>query len=458
MNLYKKGYTDILTKLAVEESSGLPWWTPLAAAGAAGLGAYGLSRIPFRASAKFPGLRKIRDLAKGRMSRTDIVEREGVSPETLSKWEKFKRQLLHGPEKEWDVLARDIESGKGSRVAWQGSELPVEGTINPVYGSTTRASEQGKIYDFLKRMEDKLEEARFLEKYAPGTSARTLDIGDVLSKYNLKLRKGKNLSGDLSRLQEALNKEFGKGYIIKTRAMGKVDPGAASSGVFPTNKTDLVRAFEDWKLMKSEFMRAKRTAPTLNTAMEQFRTKPGFEGRVIDEMLARNAIIQERLPLETYGKELSSRMKAMGQAPTKEYRVHTIGGQAVPYLAMPRYGAVDPRMVSQYLKAREAAEWAQKNVINKLPQAQRELSYGMDIAPLEGGGFKVIELNTGGSSGLLANPLGSHLLHRAVTGRFSRPAAAMLGGGAALAGGTAGGVATALSGNKQPNMQQQQLA
>ena len=60
----------------------------------------------------------------------------------------------------------------------------------------------------------------------------------------------------------------------------------------------------------------------------------------------------------------------------------------------------------------------------------------VDVAPLEGGGYKVIELNTGSDSGVLESGFNTPLMGRPLTGR-STPAFAAAGG--LLAGGVAAG-------------------
>lgn len=104
-----------------------------------------------------------------------------------------------------------------------------------------------------------------------------------------------------------------------------------------------------------------------------------------------------------------------------------------------------PRAILDYFKARKSARWAQKNLIDKLPSDYKNLHYSLDVAPLKDGGFRVLETNPGVGSGLLDNPVGSHQLHKAITGRYSKPAAAMIGGATGVAGGVGGLAAQQLS-------------
>lgn len=420
------------------EEGGLPSWLPAALAGAGGLGAYALARHPFKGP-KGSTLAKIRELSGGRMVRGDVP--------LLAEGAPWHKKLLHGlrygptvdPDDPAQIARLLKEQKKGIPTVWgPGDEMAAKGTFNPALGPDVSRKAQLRGMDIVEDMDDKLLEAGLLQKYAPGTAAKTLGIGDILDKYNLQLRKGKNLPGDLAKLQEALKKEFGDaGYLMKTRSgQGAVDMNVASSGVFPTEKTDLVKSYEQWRGMRPEFQRLAKGTPKINEVIEKFRTRPGYEGRVVDEALRDNVILQEKLDLERFGPRLSKYMKSKGYGPTREFRVHVLGGKAVPSMAMPRYPT--PAALLDYVRARKAAKWAQKNVLDKLPESHRAMAMGMDVAPIRGGGYRVIETNTGGASGLLDNPITTHQLHKAVTGRYSKPAAGVLAGAGAVGGAGAG--------------------
>lgn len=425
---------------AEEPGGGVVSWLPAILGGAGGLGAYALARHPFKGQ-KGSALAKIREMAGGRMVRGDVPELVSGS----SFLEKLKHYFRYGPTvdpEDAGQVAKFLKSqkkGKGS--IWLGDELAPRKAFNPALGPNVTRKGERAVSNIIEDLEDKLTESRLLEKFAPRTSAKTLDIGDVLQKYSLKLRKGKNLPEDLAKLQKALKTEFGSaGHMIKTRASGgAADLGVASSGVFPTEATDMAAAYAKWKEMKPEFKRLARESSTINRVIEKFRGRPGYEGRVVDEMLRGNAIVQEKLLLEKFGPRVAKYMKSKGYGPTRESRVHVVGGQVIPSLAMPRYPT--PGALLDYARARKAARWVQENVVKKLPVARQGVSMGVDVAPLRGGGYKIIELNVGGQSGLLDNPVGSHLLHKAVTGRYAKPVAGVLAG-AGAAGGVGAGYGT----------------
>lgn len=439
-----------LLKFAEGEESGLPSWLAPALAGAGGLGAYAVARHPFKGP-KGSQLAKIRELAGGRMVRGDVPT---LDPKA-SWFQKLKHSLRHGPSIDPDdpaQVAKLLQSQKkGKPAIWApGDEMAPKGTFNPALGPDPSRKAQSRALGIVEDLDDKLLESQLLQKHVPGTSARTTGIQDVLDKYKLKLRKGKNLPEDLAKLQEALKKEFGAGgYMMKTRSgAGAVDLNVASSGVFPTEATDLAKVHKQWRAMRPEFQQAAKGSPTINKAIEQFRTRPGYEGRVIDEALRDNVILQEKLDLQRFGPRISKYMKSKGFGPTREFRVHVVGGKAVPSMSMPRYPS--PAALIDYVRARKAARWAQKSVLDKLPESHRALSMGMDVAPLRKGGHRVIETNVGGASGLLDNPLTTHQLHKAVTGRYSKPAAGILG--AAGAAGGAGAGLLARDAKKEPGL------
>jgi hypothetical protein len=423
--------SDIATK--EPKSSVIPWWAPLGAGVLAGAGGYGLARRISKGP-KGSELAKIRELAKGSFSRGDLTQMDDIALSKLSPLQRAIRKLRFGPEVDAEGLEA-LSKSKVPKAVWQRDAIAEPGTFNPALGAGTN---EGRAYDIVQDMEDKLLEADVLQKYAPGTVAKTFGLQDFLKRRGIKLRKGKYIEEDLASLQKALQEEFkDTGYLIKTRGGHAIDENVASSGRFPTEETNLVDSLKQWRAMRPDFVNAKKSTPgAINTVIEQFRTKPGYEGRVIEELLKDNVILQEKLPLMQYGKSTAAKMKAKGFSPTREFRVHVVGGQAIPYMATPRYPSVSLTFLKDMYDARKASKWMQKNVLDKLPQEYKGISMGADVAPLRGGGYRVIETNTGGSSGLLDVPGMPHALHKAVTGRFSRPAATALG--TAAAGGVTG--------------------
>jgi len=423
-----------------EESSNLSWLLPLLGAGVGGAGALALGRRAFKAPVGSV-LEKIQQRAAGKFVRAD-PEMLGITEKTSPLMKKVKR-VLYGP----TVPEEALQAGQGA--VWLRDQPHDVGRVfNPALGAGIR---QDSAATLVGKLEDKLREAKLLQKYAPGTSPQTVDIQSLLRKHNINLWP-KNREAGLARLQEVLKKELGPEHIIKTREHGRtVGGGVMSSGVFPTEKTNLSEAFKQWQKMRPSFVKEVGGDEGLGliNAIKKYRKQPGFEGRVIEDILQGNAIAQTRVPLRRYGL-WSPIAKRIGQSPTKEFRVHVVGGQAVPFMAMPRYFRPTPGYIKDYLEARKAARWAQENVLNKLPKKYQGLSYGIDVAPLARGAkgkhpYQVIEMNAGGSSGLLDTPIGSHNLRRLITGRYDPAAQAAIAATGAAGGLGLGAGASALT-------------
>jgi len=233
-----------------------------------------------------------------------------------------------------------------------------------------------------------------------------ISIQELRKLYKLPLRKGKHFAEDLKAIQRAAEEHLGGKALIKPsapRAGG--DVGAASMGAFPSTSSNLTNLHKRWKGIKKDYWEARKTEPFLDVQSE-FTSMPGYKGRLVDEMLANNAIFQRKVPI-----------KPMPSGVGHEYRVHVVGGRAVPSMAVPwvePQGLLD--QLSQKLMARRATRWAQKQ-IDLLPEEYKGISMGMDVVPLQGGGFRALELNPGGQSGFLDFPGSAHNLYRAVTGR-----------------------------------------
>jgi len=261
------------------------------------------------------------------------------------------------------------------------------------------------MYDLAHHLENKARQARVSREFAPEMMPEAISIQELRKLYKLPLRKGRHLAEDLKAIQRAAEEHLGGKALIKPsapRAGG--DPGAASMGAFPSTSSDLANLHKRWKGIKKDYWEARKTEPFLDVQSE-FTSMPGYKGRLVDEMLANNAIFQRKVPI-----------KPMPSGVGHEYRVHVVGGRAVPSMAVPWVepeGLLD--QLSQKLMARRAARWAQKQ-IDLLPEEYKGISMGMDVVPLQGGGFRAFELNPGGQSGFLDFPGSAHKLYRAVTG------------------------------------------
>lgn len=247
---------------------------------------------------------------------------------------------------------------------------------------------------------DKATEAALFQRYAPGSVPLTTRMSDLPAP----------MFGDRLKAYEAhLEKLFPNGYVIKTTT------GAGTGGKFPTNAHGL--------------------AETLAAG--------GPEADVL-KVLLRNpskVVAQERIPIQQ-GNILDKLWGALRGTPsTREMRVHVFNGAVAPTLTLPRFSPF--AAVSTAAQATEAENFV-KDVLAKLPGKFQKGTFAFDVAPLAGGGFKIIESNPGYTSGFLSpgrNPLAGFQLHRALTGRAS-PLGAGIGAGAAAA--TVGAAANAM--------------
>jgi hypothetical protein len=347
--------------------------------------------------------------------------------------------VLYGPE----LLA---QTGKPQKVpglvrhVWDTGTDKVTGAMNLGAGTA-----QKPIVDLLHGG-DKAREAEFFSRYAPGAMGETLSLDKVLQEMGHSPRKGrigrKRLEKLLPELQQHLRTRFPQGFVMKETR------GVQSAGRFPTHKDDLLdllntydqqnlgQVFQD-KLNAVARSQAKNTNPVYR----EMQQTPGWSGRVLDQLRTSpdNVLVQEMLPIERKEGLRGTLADLLGNPRNQEIRVHVEGGRAVPELAVSRY---DPLMhVFDRQKLTDAAAYAQ-SIIDKLPEEYRAANYAMDIAPVQTGGFKLVESNPTANSGLLSNvPLAPELLARQMTGRWGKHVAGAGAGAAAVGAGTAGALA-----------------
>jgi hypothetical protein len=307
---------------------------------------------------------------------------------------------------------------------------------------------------------DKLEEYKFFNRYAPGSMGESVSVADILKElgYRGGSRKltDKQMEKFLPKLQEELRARFPKGFLLKDTQSSQ------SGGVFPKHTDDLTalnKLYKERDLgnMFDQRMKGIDNAAAMGPVYRDMQQEPGWAGRVLSIMQRspEHVLAQEMLPIERKTGLRGSLADLLENPRSQEVRVHVERGQAIPELAMSRY---DPLMhVFERDKLHGAAEFAQ-SIVDKLPAKYRNSNFGMDIAPMQGGGYRMIESNPSARSGVIRqHPIGSELLARQLTGRWSAPVSA-LGGGVAAAGGGAAGYlgGKALQARQQQQQQQQQ--
>lgn len=438
---------------------------------AAGLGAAGVAAPLLYNAIRRPtysthaGLRAIQKASKGRFARTIHDKPKSRAGQWLQKKLYDADELKHISEKQPKKPMKFEGAVHHFDPEWGPKYL--KGTVNP---GTSPAS-QGLSN---RIAEDKWREYLFFEKHAPGSMARTQSMQQVMRQMGVKRvpkdpKKQRQLMDELQgRLGKSYGTEAGKeapgGYLLKEIG------GAQSAGVFPQEKHNFGSLLSKSKQKKiqskldkldKQLDKDEITSAQWEKAFKELRGQEGFAGRVLEQTIKnpRNVVVQQKVPIaETTGlRRLVS--KALGQPASKEIRVHVIGGKAVPELATARF---DPTMgLFERKLPREASEYAQ-SIVDKLPKNVRQTEFGMDIAPLQGGGFKLIEANPGGQSGLLhpeKGPLAPFRLRKAMTGQWSPTVAgAGAGAGALAAGGAAYGGTRAVQGALAPPTEQKVAA
>jgi len=444
-------YTIKIGKEQTDKKTVLPSWLPAVAGLGTVAGVYALSRRRIKAP-KGTQLRRIQEAAGGEMFHGDSAYYAKLrnKGKPLGVLRRLLRKFTVGPEVDMDDVKR-VESfaaaykKKTGRkpVVWQESALPIEGTINPVLshsGSKVTVRNSRKAIDMLS---DRLHEYTILNKVAPGSMAKTLDVASIIKKHKIDLTNPVELQKNLNKLQNVLHKEFnGKGYILKPRTPASITHNVASSGKFPSDRSVWSDQYAAWLKIKPEVMRDFSITGHINSVINKHRTRTGWDGRIIDDLLSGNAVVQERLPLIPYAKRVQDKMSRKGFGVTREFRIHTIGGVAVPSMATARYPSTAVGTLKDVRDAKKAAKWVQETVLDKLPAPFRKIPLNLDVAPLKGGGYKVIETNAGGSSGHLESVPGiRNSLYKAVTGHDTKALAGVKGvvAGLLAGGGVRGG-------------------
>ena len=305
--------------------------------------------------------------------------------------------------------------------------IDVEGPLK-TQQALTHLSQQGKGV-----------EAKLLDKYAPGVTPKTRGGHHFIPA-------DASAGGDpISRaraFKQNVDKQFGGHYMMKPTL------GLSSGGQFPNHTQDwgeLVGKYHEHLASNPDvanFIRNTPPSAMSNELVDYLKNNSLYEGYTLDQALKnpRNVIVQRKIPNFDY-----------------EYRVHTHLGQVLPDGNIPRF--IAPHLIGEALPEYRKKKWEAitdftQGVLDKLPEEYRKGTYGMDVAvsrdPKTGKvRHHVIEMNPseradahleGGGTGALdyiTVPWAAHTHNRAMTGRWTEPAAVAGGMGAAALAGTA---------------------
>lgn len=275
--------------------------------------------------------------------------------------------------------------------------LPTQAVPNKLRGIPVLGSRSG-LPPFA---EDKLlEYKQFLKKYGiPTTRAAKYTKGTTSPSLK-----------DVAQFTGNLNKKLPKGWIIKPSGE------AQTAGTLPTSKDDLKSIFK-------QFIKIKRTQKVPGTGFtpEQIMKLKREHFDNYAERISANPEYQTfghlmgalKTP-EEYSVQPLIKMKKLsplergyhsvfgeGAEPTRELRIHTVGGRVMPG-SMPRFSSLRDIPSILGIRSPEVAG-AEKHIQKFLRQAPKKYQkgiYGFDIAVTPGGGYKIIESNPG-YSGIL---------------------------------------------------------
>jgi hypothetical protein len=336
-----------------------------------------------------------------------------------------KRQILPGAVHHSDRAFSNVVSGAGENLAAN------KGTRD--------------IYDRIKN--DKWREYQFFQRYAPGAMGRSQNLAQVMREigYDKLPIDPKERLAFLNKLETHLKSKYGKGFLLKDTL------SAETGGAFPTEKTNFSDLYQrylkaDPKAKAQQLIeeQGKGLDPTALKALKKRiraqMTKEHadvYSGRVFEKMFAdpTKAMVQEKLPLtegSMFGKLFG---KLTNRPATQEMRLHVVNGALVPSMTIPRF---DPSMYITGRKQMRGAEEYARGLLAKMPKKYRSGTFAMDIAPLKGGGYGLIESNPSGVSGFYnpeKMPIIGPIMHKAFTGQHSRAVAGTLAAGGAGAAG-----------------------
>lgn len=259
----------------------------------------------------------------------------------------------------------------GESVVWHRTPFTAEAIIGKYNPALVNA-------DLSSVLDHKYVEAAFWERYAPGAMGRTTLLSQLIKPGMKPLE-----------IKQALDQAYPKGWVMKG-----VWDNATQASFLVTDDTDIVEQIRIYKAGQEEYiafmnqMDAQHANSNPDAYVRAVRERPEFTGHRLNRFFKEPefAIVQERLKI------------------VEEYRVEVIAGRVLSKgTTIPRYQYEYPDnddwMNDPNIKRVE--EFAQE-VIDRLPEELRGMTFGMDIAVLEDSTVRMIESNAQGNSGFLA--------------------------------------------------------
>lgn len=474
---YQEGYQAAM-KLAAGEDGGAPpaqssWrdYLPLAGAAAGGLGAYAYMRHPEKAVS--PYLQKLRTLARDGYTRPVNLSDSPIYPLIRNTIKRNRSDGTYTMPWYSKALARVVH-GDGAMPILGHKDVPkfypkgVDPKVRPKglvvdddFLGSTKGSLPHKGHDrwmhegpkntrrFVTGLEaSKDTELQFLEKHMPGLSPERVDVAKLLAKTRgTDEQRVEQLHGMLKEIRKS------KGY---DDIMLKPVDGFQSDGLFPRARKLKKQWAAYTTAMKNPKLKAQYEA-ALKSSRDPNKDPAEFVNFLKDNDLYEGHALRQGLdnPKALMGQRFMPGYQG-------ELRVHLVNGELMPHGTLPRHWyAQSPLETLMQMRHTGKAHDLAREVARRMPAKARNGVYGMDIGMFKDPHTgkivpKIVEMNpsSGGSqSGFLnahSGPFGEQALERHLTGRWSKPVAAMGGAAAAAGGGTAGAAARSLTAPTKP--------
>lgn len=230
-------------------------------------------------------------------------------------------------------------------------------------------------------LENKYVEAKFWEKYVPGSMPATTLLSDIVTPKR-----------PVDEVLAALNSQYPKGWVIK----GTYDNNTDAKYLI-TNDTDIKGELAKFEANKEEFldylakMKAEYELTDPDLFNEKLKARPEYNGWRINRVLKKpfRGMVQERLDLDV------------------EYRVEVVAGKVLGREStVPRYyygdgtGQLADDYWSKDPNLSKVEKYAQ-NIVDQLPEHLKGMTFAMDVVVLKDGSLRLIETNPQGNSGFL---------------------------------------------------------
>jgi hypothetical protein len=314
-------------------------------------------------------LQKAMNLPDGVTTRLGKVERSAI---------KNSASFIYG--------AEVILPGEAKKVA--GAVWKEKGT-EATSGKLTLGCVDKAAYDMFN---NKWTEYSIVSKIDPTAMAETHLAKNLVKDLGLKLPKtAAEAPAFMEALQAKLNEKFPQGYFVK----GVADYN--TGGNLITNKANFVESLNGYHTEFKPYVAEMAKQFPDADLQPKINGHKYMSGRTLQQIIdnPETVIIQEKMALSKF----TNKKLPLNEQPFNEFRVHTVKGKVVPNGSYHRWS--DKQTLLQ-TKNRKAAEAFVQQVMDKMPkEITDKTALSPDVAMLQDGSFKLLEMNAGGDSGFL---------------------------------------------------------